>query len=246
MTTRRQSGFTLIELLVVVAIIALLIGILVPALSAARRHAHRVACQTQMHEIGRAIWAYSVANSDRVPCVVSPMTNGGSVPGYGNQASSDDQIDPYNAELWPDSLQNVLMPLYLGTDRRMFTCPAGRRGWPRGGASLQMTYRDAGINQPNGLPTLPDSYLRENFGFLDGRPMNELRVKFTGDPITDAQLVGRLRSAYVRDMIVREGDKVIGPHNGGVNVLNREFGVEWRDAESTQFELGAFGAGVQF
>ena len=244
MNTNR--AMTLIELLVVVAIIAMLVGIVAPGLSAARRSAQRVTCQTQLHQIGTAVWEYSVANEDRVPYVFSPMTNGGAVAGFGNPAYSNAEVDPYDRALWPDSLQNVLMPLYLGDDRRIFTCPAANIGWPRDAGSFQMTYRDAGANQPNGVIAPLGSYLRESFGFLDGRPMVELRIRLTGNPIVDAQLLGRLRGTYARDMVLRETDRVVGPHDGGINVLNREFGVEYRNRETTQADLAPFGAGVQF
>lgn len=54
----RRHGFTLIELLVVVAIIALLIAILMPALSEARRTARVVICGTNLHQLGLALAIY--------------------------------------------------------------------------------------------------------------------------------------------------------------------------------------------
>jgi prepilin-type N-terminal cleavage/methylation domain-containing protein/prepilin-type processing-associated H-X9-DG protein len=59
----RRRGFTLIELLVVVAIIALLVSILLPSLSAAKGMAKRTVCETNLRGIGLATQYYMDANN---------------------------------------------------------------------------------------------------------------------------------------------------------------------------------------
>src|SRR5262245_54299056 len=72
--SRPRHGFTLIELLVVVAIIALLIAILLPALRGARDQAKRAACAANMSSIGKSLVSYFIERNSVpiLPCGPGP------------------------------------------------------------------------------------------------------------------------------------------------------------------------------
>jgi prepilin-type N-terminal cleavage/methylation domain-containing protein len=85
-----RPGFTLVELLVVISIIALLVSILLPALSKAREQAMSLVCKTQLHNMGMAIWMYGddyngylVLAASKAPAV------------YNYVSSFDVLLDPY-------------------------------------------------------------------------------------------------------------------------------------------------------
>jgi prepilin-type N-terminal cleavage/methylation domain-containing protein/prepilin-type processing-associated H-X9-DG protein len=67
MNASRKRGFTLVELLVVIGIIAVLIGILMPALSRARKAARTTACLSNLRQMGNAWVMYLGDSKGRLP-----------------------------------------------------------------------------------------------------------------------------------------------------------------------------------
>lgn len=72
MSRSAARGFTLVELLVVIGIIAVLIAILLPALSRARDQAKNVQCAARLRNIGQAVLMYANENRGKVPQTYAP------------------------------------------------------------------------------------------------------------------------------------------------------------------------------
>ena len=94
---KRQRGFTLVELLVVIAIIALLIGLLLPALSKARKNAASLKDKTQIKQIHQAmlIWAEDNRGWLVLPGLINrqPDPNLGEQPGIGLEDETQNTTD---------------------------------------------------------------------------------------------------------------------------------------------------------
>lgn len=178
MSRRRTRAFTLIELLVVVTVIALLMALMMPALSGARGVARQAVCASNLRQLGLAYYSYAVDAKDRVPPVGSAAidlfgTRGGTFyhwlgkTGYlgGEEAFQTPGVGGWSYRY---------APTYCPAE------PGSTRNWDGQRVTHYDSARMAGsfvinhtisrtyywIGKPAGLPT--DHYFRK--GFLRGAP----------------------------------------------------------------------------
>ena len=102
----KKKGFTLIELLVVISIIALLVSILMPALSRAREQARKTVCASNLRSNALALRIYAEQNNDKLP-------------------AGRDVAWPWDVTYWTSDII-----LKNGGDKEIFYCPANKKADP--------------------------------------------------------------------------------------------------------------------
>ncbi len=122
----RAHAFTLVELLVVIGIIALLVGILLPALNKARASANTIKCASNLRAIGQGIEIYVVENKNTYPASYT----------YAGENFTDPTQDPTQGYIhWSSYLfkkgagAKVSDAIYRSTNGwDIFQCPALEKG----------------------------------------------------------------------------------------------------------------------
>src|SRR6266487_1668917 len=137
---RHQAGFTLIELLVVIAIIAILAGLLLPALARAKQKAMMIKCVSNQSQIGKAYFMYTDDNLESYPAIRDWASTGG----------KDGTYDVFTAAT------NRPLNVYIGRAYETFRCPSDKGDF--------WSLANRGVNCTNCYNQYGNSYLTE-FGF---------------------------------------------------------------------------------
>lgn len=189
MNRTNRRGFTLVELLVVIGIIALLIGILVPVLSKARRSANTTKCASNLRQIATAFHSY-LNDSKQMMFWRAPniSLDGMDWYVYGGRETG-------NLNLNQGGLFNRLSPrplnTHVGESLAIFQCPTDDEQtspWTQGSSHFEWVGTSYNFNA-TGNPNSPAHSANTRTAGLDGKRVTKVRSSSTTVLFFDAGLL---------------------------------------------------------